>query len=119
MRVAECGMDGQRAKSKGRRAKGTFEFRNSELRNGKSNRHSVEGGRQRSEVGTHHIVETKGLEDVNVPNKDRAARLWCENTSALTDKTWSYLKVLQTEFKQLQPTAFSDLIALRQLSPGD
>lgn len=69
--------------------------------------------------GTHHIVETKGLEDVNVPNKDRAARLWCENTSNLTDRSWSYVKVLQTEFKQLQPTLFSDLIALRQLSSGD
>lgn len=66
--------------------------------------------------GTNHIVETKGLEDVNVKNKDRAARLWCENTSALTDKTWFYLKVLQTEFKQLQPTAFSDLNALRAQS---
>jgi type III restriction enzyme len=63
--------------------------------------------------GASHIVETKGLEDVNVSNKDRAARLWCENTSTLTGKEWSYLKVLQTEFKQLQPTAFSDLNALR------
>jgi hypothetical protein len=29
--------------------------------------------------GTHYIAETKGLEDVNVANKDRAAHLWCEN----------------------------------------
>ena len=72
-----------------------------------------------TDEGTNHIVETKGLEDVNVKNKDRAARLWCENTSVLTGKTWYYLKVLQTEFKQLQPTAFSDLTTLRQLSPGD
>ena len=31
--------------------------------------------------GTHYIVETKGLEDINVANKDRAAQLWCENTT--------------------------------------
>ena len=31
--------------------------------------------------GTHYIVETKGLEDTNVANKDRAAQLWCENTT--------------------------------------
>lgn len=31
--------------------------------------------------GASHIVETKDLEDVNVANKDRAARLWCENKS--------------------------------------
>jgi type III restriction enzyme len=63
--------------------------------------------------GTHYIVETKGLEDVNVANKDRAAHLWCENTTKLTDKPWAYLKVLQTEYKRLQPTTFSDLIVLR------
>src|SRR6516225_5417026 len=33
--------------------------------------------------GTHYIVETKGLEDTNVANKDRAARLWCENATRL------------------------------------
>jgi type III restriction enzyme len=33
--------------------------------------------------GIHYIVETKGLEDVNVANKDRAAYLWCENTTRL------------------------------------
>ena len=62
--------------------------------------------------GTHHIVETKGLEDVNVANKDRAAHLWCENTSRLTGKPWAYLKVLQTEYNNLQPAEFSDLYVL-------
>jgi type III restriction enzyme len=65
--------------------------------------------------GTHYIVETKGLEDVNVANKDRAAHLWCENTTSLTRTPWAYLKVLQTEYKRLQPTAFSDLTVLRSL----
>jgi type III restriction enzyme len=63
--------------------------------------------------GVHYLVETKGLEDVNVANKDRAAQLWCENTTKLTGKPWAYLKVLQTEYKRLQPTTFSDLIVLR------
>jgi type III restriction enzyme len=62
--------------------------------------------------GTHHLLETKGFEDVNVANKDRAARLWCENASMLTGTPWSYLKVRQTEYSNLQPTTFSDLIAL-------
>jgi len=68
-------------------------------------------------AGTHFIVETKGLEDVNVVNKDRAARLWCENTTLLTGKPWAYLKVLQTEYNQLQATQFADLLVLggRQL----
>jgi type III restriction enzyme len=64
--------------------------------------------------GIHYIVETKGLEDTNVVNKDRAAQLWCENTSRLADKPWAYLKVLQTAYKQLQPNRFEDLFVLEQ-----
>jgi type III restriction enzyme len=64
--------------------------------------------------GTHYIAETKGLEDVNVANKDRAAHLWCENTTKLTGKAWAYVKVLQTAYKQLQPTRFEDLMVLEQ-----
>ena len=64
--------------------------------------------------GTHYIVETKGLEDTNVANKDRAAQLWCENATRLTGKPWAYLKVLQTAYKQLQPTEFQDLPVLAQ-----
>lgn len=62
--------------------------------------------------GTHYIVETKGLEDVNVVNKDRAAKLWCENATLLKGATWKYLKVLQTQFIKLQPVEFADLTAL-------
>ena len=62
--------------------------------------------------GTHYIVETKGLEDTNVANKDRAAQLWCENTTKLSGTPWAYLKVLQTAYKQLQPTQFEDLFVL-------
>jgi type III restriction enzyme len=62
--------------------------------------------------GTHYIAETKGLEDVNVANKDRAAQLWCENTTRLTGQPWAYLKVLQTAYKQLQATRFEDLFVL-------
>lgn len=64
--------------------------------------------------GAHYIAETKGLEDVNVANKDRAAQLWCENTSKLTGKPWAYVKVLQTAYKPLQPTRFEDLLVLDQ-----
>jgi type III restriction enzyme len=62
--------------------------------------------------GVHHIVEAEGLEDVSVANKERAARLWCQNTTRLTGKPWTYLNVLQTEFDRLQPWSFSELSAL-------
>jgi type III restriction enzyme len=62
--------------------------------------------------GTHYLLETKGREDIDVAHKDRAAHLWCENAMLLTGKPWSYLKVRQTEYDNLQPTGFSDLLVL-------
>ena len=63
--------------------------------------------------GTRYIAETKGLEDVNVANKDRAAQLWCENVTRLTGEPWAYIKILQTAYKQLQPNCFEDLLVLK------
>ena len=65
-----------------------------------------------TEEGIHYIVETKGLEDTNVANKDRAAHMWCENTTRLAGTPWAYLKVLQTAYKHLQPNRFDDLFVL-------
>jgi type III restriction enzyme len=62
--------------------------------------------------GAHYLIETKGLEDVNVAFKDRAADLWCENATLLTGVPWCYLKVRQTEYTSLQPTQFTDLMVL-------
>jgi hypothetical protein len=63
--------------------------------------------------GTHYIVETKGMEDINVANKDRAAQLWCENATQLAKRPWAYVKVRQTEYKKFQPTQFEDLLILK------
>lgn len=63
-----------------------------------------------TEDDTHYVVETKGLEDVNVAHKDRAARIWCENASILTETTWEYIKVRQTEYTQLQLDQFEDIL---------
>jgi len=62
--------------------------------------------------GIHHLVETKGRQDIDVKHKDRAAKLWCENATVLTGTEWVYRKVLQKEFEKLQPSDFEDLIAL-------
>jgi type III restriction enzyme len=59
--------------------------------------------------GTHYLIETKGREDVDVANKDRAAILWCENATRLTDTNWSYIKVPQAEFEKLQADEFEDI----------
>ncbi len=59
---------------------------------------------------THYLIETKGREDVDVANKDRAAMLWCENATRLTGIHWQYIKVPQKEFEQLQPDEFADVL---------
>ena len=58
----------------------------------------------------HYLIETKGREDVDVANKDRAAILWCENATRLTETQWQYIKVPQKEFEKLQPTEFADVL---------
>jgi type III restriction enzyme len=64
--------------------------------------------------GNRYIVETKGQEDVNVANKDRAAAIWCENACILTGESWAYLKVKQSEYTKLQADTFADLKILGQ-----
>jgi type III restriction enzyme len=58
--------------------------------------------------GVNYLVETKGREDIDVRNKDRAATIWAENATTLTGQQWRYVKVLQKDFNQLQPTTFED-----------
>jgi type III restriction enzyme len=64
--------------------------------------------------GAHFVLETKGQNTAEVAHKDHAARIWCENASALTRKRWVYVKVMQHEFKTLEPTHLNDLVALLQ-----
>lgn len=59
--------------------------------------------------GTHHLIETKGREDIDVAHKDRAAGIWCENATLLTGVPWRYVKVPQPEFAKLQPVTFEDV----------
>jgi type III restriction enzyme len=64
------------------------------------------------ENGDHYLVETKGREEQDVQHKDRAAKLWCEYTTNLTNDNWQYLKIPQKEFDKLEPNEFSDLVIL-------
>jgi type III restriction enzyme len=67
------------------------------------------------EDGAHYLIETKGMEDIHVAHKDRAAILWCENASLLTGTPWRYLKVPQTGFNSLQAEDLNDLTLSFQL----
>jgi type III restriction enzyme len=60
-------------------------------------------------AGLHHLVETKGREDIDVVHKDKAAGIWCENATLLTEIPWCYVKVPQIEFGKLQPVDLADV----------
>jgi type III restriction enzyme len=59
---------------------------------------------------THVLVETKGLEDIEVARKDRRARRWCEDAARLTGEDWFYLKVPQAVFDASPATTFEALM---------
>ncbi len=59
--------------------------------------------------GAHWLLETKGMESEETAYKDRAAALWCENATNLTENKWQYKKVGQQKYKQLQPANLVDL----------
>ena len=60
--------------------------------------------------GVSYLVETKGLEDIEVTRKDRSAIIWTEQATALTGQAWRYVKVLQGGFQDLTPAAFADCV---------
>ncbi len=68
--------------------------------------------------GVHYVIETKGQENIDVAHKDRAATIWCENVTLLTDTTWSYVKIPQVEFGKLQASVLSDAVIVFGSSGG-
>jgi len=64
-----------------------------------------------------YVVETKGLEDIEVASKDHSAALWAEHATKLTGQEWRYVKVLQTDFQELAPASFADCVYLAAIQP--
>jgi len=65
----------------------------------------------RTTSGAIYIVETKGLEDLDVPLKMARLKQWCEDTNkAQADKRYSFIFVDEEGFKALKPTSFEMMI---------
>jgi type III restriction enzyme len=47
------------------------------------------------------LIETKGWEDKDVPQKDARAEDWCKTVTDLTGVKWSYLKVPDIKYRNL------------------
>ena len=57
------------------------------------------------------IVETKGLEDLDVPLKMRRLRQWCDDINRVqADVTYDFVYVDQESFEQFKPTSFRQLL---------
>jgi type III restriction enzyme len=65
-----------------------------------------------TDSGDYYLVETKGQVSEEVPHKNRAAVLWCENATILTGVPWAFLIVRQSDYNRLRPDEFADLGAL-------
>jgi type III restriction enzyme len=65
---------------------------------------------------THYLIETKGLEDVNVVRKDQRAKEWCKDATRLTDMEWKFFRLNQDLFNRNIGKIFSfkDLIKLME-----
>ena len=59
--------------------------------------------------GEHWLVETKGMEDVEVSRKDARAREWCRDATNLTGARWSYIKVPYGAFPGTSAQSFDEL----------
>ena len=45
-----------------------------------------------------YVVETKGLETLEVPRKDQRIARWCQDATSLTGQEWRYVKVSESLF---------------------
>jgi len=62
--------------------------------------------------GTNYLIETKGVDSLNVLEKDKYARLWCDKASSLTNENWVYVKVMQRDFEDFAPERVEELSRL-------
>jgi type III restriction enzyme len=60
--------------------------------------------------GERLIIETKGLEDVEVKYKDNRIKKWCKDATGLSDSKWSFIRVDQEQFEKYRFKSVKELI---------
>jgi len=61
--------------------------------------------------GSFYLIETKGMEEVELPMKMKAAHAWCEAVSQVTGSEWSYVKVSREDLYKYGNIRFRDLVS--------
>lgn len=74
--------------------------------------------------GDHWLVETKGLQDLEVQRKDARATIWCRDATDLTAATptpqqWQYIKILEGIFREHRGRSFEGLVRHAQAAGGE
>jgi type III restriction enzyme len=64
------------------------------------------------------VMETKGLEDVEVALKDQRARRWCRDAARLSGRRWQYYKVPQAAFDAFSGDSVSSLCRFLEARGG-
>ncbi|MFN3739814.1 MAG: DEAD/DEAH box helicase family protein [Thermodesulfovibrionales bacterium] len=59
----------------------------------------------------HLIIETKGMEDVDVEHKDKRIELWCEDATKLTETKWVFKRIDQEDFEKYRFKSIEELIS--------
>jgi len=59
--------------------------------------------------GDMFLVETKGIEEIEVPIKDNRARKWCHDAADLTGQSWYYVKIPWKVFQETTATTLDGL----------
>jgi type III restriction enzyme len=62
-------------------------------------------------TGEKWLVETKGVEDVEIARRDARAMQWCRDASAIAGAAWQYVKVPYDLFQASTAAIFSELVA--------
>jgi type III restriction enzyme len=62
--------------------------------------------------GDYWVMETKGLEDVDVKHKDKRAMIWCEDATKLTKDNWSFVRINQELFYKRRFRTIKEILGI-------
>lgn len=66
----------------------------------------------KDESGNYWVIETKGLEELDLPNKMARLKQWCQDINRVQTKAkWGFVYIPSDKFEQIHPKSFSDLVA--------
>lgn len=77
-------------------------------------KHKRKKGAKNDNATTHWIIETKGMEDVEVAAKDAQMMRWCAEVSEATGEVWRYAKVPYDLFYSERFSSLEQLVSALQ-----